>query len=133
MSIKENFAALVAGSAAHIPYFSSFSLPSRLIVSVGTFITSIENRESRPRKAFVCFHWILTKNCFSVDLVPVSDSFIPFSKSANSIGWFCFVSVNEFRLKVNLLFNFGFVPTEVKGFWDPSSILYFRLLFSWFF
>lgn len=34
--------------------FSSFSLPSRLIVSVGTFINSIEKRESRPRKAFVC-------------------------------------------------------------------------------
>lgn len=88
------------GSAAHIPIFSPSSLPSRLIVSVGTFIAPIENCESRPRKAFVCSLNTDKEPGFSVDLVPVSDFlFIRylFSDSGNSIGSACFVSVNEFR------------------------------------
>lgn len=92
------------GSAAHISKFSSFSLPSRLIVSVGTFIAPIENSESRPRKGFVCSAWMrLTKNPVSV-LIPYrfqtflsSGTYFPIQATQLYWSGSCFVSVNEFR------------------------------------
>ena len=95
------------GSAAQIPNFSSFSLPSRPIVSVGTFIAPIENHECPPRKAFV--YWLRTKKRVSVDSVPVSDVFsfryFPIGAALLAPVLFCIGKWVSYCGTVNLLFN----------------------------
>lgn len=125
------------GSAAHIPNFSSFFLPSRLIVSVGTFIAPIENCESRPRKAFVCLRLNKTdKERVSVLIrYQFQTSFhftYPFFVSA-SYWLVCFVSVNEFRSVERLIcFPVTVLLEPLKGFAfvEPSSIFYLEIFGS---